>query len=468
VASASEDRTIRLWETATGKELRQLCGPKDRFTLDLLEFKFRPALAEIVESLAFSPDGKTLASGDRGTNIGLWEVATGKQFRYFSYLTGFSISVPDDMHVVVAFSPDGKTLASGNGRGTISLWEPVTGKNLRQFAAKGVGWIGFSTDGTTLATGSRFGYQPSRLWNLAAGKELRRFPSADKSAPRWEGKQLVIGGPLWNALTGKRFCRLAGDGFAVSPDGKTLAKANNQDDDYSIELWELATGQLRHKFRGHLAPIRLLAFSSDGCTLVTGSEDATILVWDVMGFHREERTPPTALSAQELEAIWADLAADAPNAYRAIRKLAAYPKQATPWLAEHLRSSPLCGPKQIEQWIAELNHDRFAVREKARAELEKWGDWAERALRQARAGQPELEARRRVDDLLEKLQTRPELITSPEWLRALRVLETLERIDTPATRHVFEMLAKGPPDAWLTQEAQAARERAAQRLKAAR
>jgi WD40 repeat protein len=467
VASASEDRTIRLWETATGKELRQLRGPDDLFTFDLLEFKFRQirGVEDTVESLAFSPDGKTLASGDQGTQIGLWEVASGKQLHYFSYLTGFYIGVPDDMHVVVAFSPDGKTLASGNGRGTISLWEPVTGKHLRQFAARGAGphgWIGFSTDGTTLATGLRSGYQPSRLWDPVTGKQLRRFPSEDKSAPFWEAKQLVIGGPLWNALTGKRFRQLAGDGFALSPDGKTLAKASNQDQGHSIELWELATGKLRHQFRGHLAPIRSLAFSRDGCTLVSGSEDATVLVWDLIGLHREARKPPASLSAQELETIWADLAAeDAPKAYRAICKLAAFPKQATPWLTEQLRSSPLCGPKQIEQWIADLNHDRFAVRDKASAELEKWGDWAEPALHQARASQPELEARRRVDGLLEKLQNRAELVMSPEWLRALRALEALERINSSAAHQVFELLAKGPPHAWLTQEAQATRERVA-------
>ena len=237
-----------------------------------------------------------------------------------------------------------------------------------------VSWIAFSADGATLATGYRdHGRNPtSRLWDPATGKELRRFPSGDKSAPFWEAKQLVMGGPLWNALTGKRFRQLTGDGFALSPDGKTLAKASNQD--HAIELWELATGQLRHQFRGHLAPIRSLAFSSDGCTLVSGSEDATVLVWDLIGLHREARKPPAPLSAQELETIWADLAAhDAPKAYRAICKLAAFPKQATPWLTEHLRSLPLCGPRQIGQWIADLGHDRFAVRAKATAELEKSG-----------------------------------------------------------------------------------------------
>ena len=465
VASASEDRTIRLWETATGKELRQLRDPEDLFTLDLLEFKFRPVLEDIVESLAFSPDGKTLASGDRGGNIGLWEVATGKQLRYFSYLTGFYVGVADDMHVVVAFSPDGKTLASGNGRGTISLWEPVTGKQLRQFAAREAvphGWIAFSTDGTTLATGIRFGYQPSRLWDTVTGKQLRRFPSEDKSAPGWEAKQLVIGSPLWNALTGKRFRQLAGNGFALSPDGKTLAKARNQDGDHTIELWELATGKLRHQLRGHLAPIRSLAFSSDGRTLVAGSEDATVLVWDVLGVPKEERKSAASLSAQALETIWADLAADdAPKAYRAICKLAAFPKQTTPWLAEHLRLLSLCGPRQIEKWIADLNNDRFAVRENASAELEKWGDWAEPALRQACASQPGLEARRRMDGLLEKLQTRPELVTSPEWLRTLRALEALERTNSSAAHPIFELLANGPPHTWLTQEAQAALERVA-------
>ena len=294
VASASEDQTIRLWETATGKELHQLRRPEDLFTLDLLEFKFRPVVEDIVESLAFSPDGKTLATGDRGTNIGLWDVATGKQLHYFSYLTGFYIGVPQDMHVVVAFSPDGKTLASGGGRGPVSLWEPVTGKRLQQFGSSvaPISWITFSTDGGTLATGYGYlaGNQPSRLWDPATGKELRRLPNGDKSAPSWEAKQLVMGGPLWNVLTGKPLRQLAGDGFALSPDGKTLAKGNSQD--HAIELWELATGQLRHQFRGHLAPIRSVAFSSDGRTLVSGSEDASVLVWDVMSLAKEERTHP--------------------------------------------------------------------------------------------------------------------------------------------------------------------------------
>ena len=128
---------------------------------------------------------------------------------------------------------------------------------------------------------------------------------------------------------------------------------------------------------------------------------------------------------------------------------------------------PLSGPQQIEQGIADLDDDRFAVREKATGELKKLGDWAEPALRQTLASRPSPEVRRRVDRLLEKLQNRPELITSPEWLRALRVLEVLERINTPAAHQAFEVLAKGPAQAWLTQEAQAARERLAKRLAAA-
>ena len=120
---------------------------------------------------------------------------TGKQLRYFSYLTAF-FGVPQDLHVVVAFSPDGKTLASGGGRGTISLWEPVTGERLRQFRASvaPISWIAFSTDGATLAIGYGYhaGNQPNRLCDPDTGKELGRFPSGDKSAPYWESKQLVM------------------------------------------------------------------------------------------------------------------------------------------------------------------------------------------------------------------------------------------------------------------------------------
>jgi hypothetical protein len=101
--------------------------------------------------------------------------------------------------------------------------------------------------------------------------------------------------------------------------------------------------------------------------LASGGQDTTILTWDVMNLTGE---PPAAanLSAKELEALWADLAAaDAVRAYRAVRALVAAPEQAVPFLRQHVRPVPAPDPKHLARLIADLGADEFAVREEASA-----------------------------------------------------------------------------------------------------
>src|SRR5439155_2651592 len=168
---------------------------------------------------------------------------------------------------------------------------------------------------------------------------------------------------------------------------------------------EVITGRKRREFTGlHGNPLSL-AFSPDGKLLATGCSDTTVLFWDTTGALRAGaggKLPP-----EELDGAWSDLASpDAAAGYRAMRKLAAAPAVAAPFLAKKVR--PAGGKpvdaREMARLVAELDDDRFAVREKAARELEALGKAAVPALRTALAGEPTAEVRRRVRPMLERLE----------------------------------------------------------------
>ncbi|MGE3803483.1 MAG: hypothetical protein AB7K24_02290 [Gemmataceae bacterium] len=189
--------------------------------------------AEMVMSVAFAPDGKTIASAGRDNRVCLWDVATGKEIRVFAH----ELSVES-----VAFSPDGKQLATASGDG-VYLWSVATGKQLR--ALKGdeneVLCVAFSPDGKFLASGGR---REVRLWDLSKGQP-RRLLKQD-IAP--DG----FGSP----------CR----SVAFSPDGKTLASGA---EDKLIHLWDVPTGKEIRSLRGHTQRVLGVAFAPDGKSIAS-------------------------------------------------------------------------------------------------------------------------------------------------------------------------------------------------------
>jgi RNA polymerase sigma factor (sigma-70 family) len=455
IVSGSWDGTVQLWEADTGKPLGQLDGA-----------------ATGTNWFALSPDRRLLAvsSYEQLGNVPalcLWDMATRRHLRRLTGHAGGAFHV--------AFFPDARTLATAGAGGTIRLWDFATGKELRQLTRQDgeVYALAVSPDGRRLASGGKDG--SVHFWDVATGKELRRFGDHVASAPGQsaervlalafspDGKTLVSGsGPfgddrrpmairLWEVATGKERCRLAGhEGsiltLAYSPDGRVLASGGL---DHTIRLWDPLTGRERLRLLGHHGAVKSIAFSPDARRLASASSDTTLLVWDIADVERQSEVA-RRLSAADLERHWRTLAdADARRAHEAIAALAAAPAQTVPFLKDRLGSAGKVDRQRVASLIADLDSDRFAVRERASRELEQAGPAAEAGLRRALAAEPSPEARRRLEGLLQKLE-------GGERWRPLRAIEVLEAIGTADARQVLESLAQGSPDATLTGEARAA------------
>ncbi|MBD2413541.1 serine/threonine protein kinase [Nostoc calcicola FACHB-389] len=277
LASGSVDKTILLWNLATGKQIPSLTSERYANT----------GHSDVVFSVAFSPDSKTLASGSADKTIKLWNLATGEQI---PTLTGHS-----DVVFSVAFSPDGRTLASANSDKTIKLWNLATGEQIRTLTgnSNAVSSVAISPDGKTLASGSWD--RAIKLWNLTTGEEIRTLTSESHANTRYwyssiaisqDGKTLASTSSentlkLWNLTTGEKIRTLTGHSnyiisVAISPDGKTLASGSA---DKTLKLWNLGTGEEIRTLTGHSGPVISIAFSPDGKTLVSGSDDNTIKIW---------------------------------------------------------------------------------------------------------------------------------------------------------------------------------------------
>jgi hypothetical protein len=247
--------------------------------LDLLpEEVARTAHDGAVSAVAFSPDGKWIASGTFGNTARVWEAATGTEVARLTH---------DDYVAAVAFSPDVKWVVSGSWDNTARVWEAATGKEVARLTHDGQVYdVAFSPDGKWVVSGSLDG--TARVWEAATGKEVARLTHDERVAAvafSPDGKWVVSGSwdntaRVWDAATRVEVARLTHDSWvsavAFSPDGKWVVSGSL---DGTARVWEAATGKEVARLT-HDDYVTAVAFSPDGRWVVSGSDGGTTRVWD--------------------------------------------------------------------------------------------------------------------------------------------------------------------------------------------
>ena len=248
LASGGFDRTVRLWNASTGKMLHELKGH----------------LAS-VEWVAFSPDGSLLVSAGKDQNIRLWDPATGQAIRALSGHAGWVFCA--------VFTPDGKQLISGGRDMTIRIWDAATGNQIRQFTRPANNnmmmaatprdflLVVLSPDGQNLVSAGNT--QGLLLWDVKSGRIIRPFAETRAGAASVDEVEAIVQQMNTRGTAiGQRIYAAA-----FSPDGRTVATGQND----AVVLWETASGKKRGQFNGHRGVVSSVAFAPDGKTMTSGS-----------------------------------------------------------------------------------------------------------------------------------------------------------------------------------------------------
>jgi len=270
IATASQDKTAKIWDAATGQLLLTLIGHTGS-----------------VNGIVYSPDGKCIATSSDDHTAKVWDADTGEEL--------LTLSGHTDWVFRIAYSPDGTRLVTASQDKTAKVWDAGTGQELLTFSKHGapVFDVAFSPDGKRVAT---VGADANvRLWDPTSGEEFLTLPLEDALDPRGvafseDGKRVAVASnginfvEMWDATTGEK---LLNSSFGLSDrplditfslDGKLAAIGGH---DRKAEVWDTATEKVLYTLSGHSGPVNGVAFSPDGKHLVTASWDYTAREWDL-------------------------------------------------------------------------------------------------------------------------------------------------------------------------------------------
>ena len=266
IVTASADKTARIWDARTGRELTVLSGHGDR-----------------VESAAYSPDGSRIVTASDDKTARIWDARTGREL---TVLSGHGDSVES-----AAYSPDGSRIVTASDDKTARIWDARTGRELAVLSGHGdnVESAAYSPDGTRIVTTSYD--KTARLWDARTGRELAVLSghgdSVYSAAYSPDGTRIVTASydktaRVWDARTGAQLTVLSGHGdslesAAYSPDGARIVTAS---DDKTARIWDARTGAQLAVLSGHGDRVNSAAYSPDGTRIVTASYDKTARIWD--------------------------------------------------------------------------------------------------------------------------------------------------------------------------------------------
>ncbi len=507
---------IRRWDAVTGKD-RSLPAPSPRRIM--------------IHQVGFLPDGKTVVSASPDGSIRIWDAASGKELRTVVKGTVWEpqtskpifVRVAADGTIVVAqgkrlsffkgeskaeeieleaetaslnLSPDGKTFVLAASNRLAQIWD-VAGRKIVGSSTlperTSLEALGISSDGTRIAA-----YVDRAVVLLNASGVVEKILEKRPERPRIRGAEVELG-EGYSYFPGTQ-------AFAFSPTGDVLASSGHlgalkildahsgrtrhtltpppeqyhhphlrnivfspngrmiasESSDGVVDVWETSTGQLRHRFLGHRSYQTTLAFSPDGLRLATGNRDATILIWDVFGLWTGKAADFAPLAEKELPVLWERLREkDAEQACRILGRLMRSPEISAAFLKRRLLSRKGMGSARLRAWIAELDDADFHKRETASRELAKHLPTAEPLLKECLTNKPSLEMRRRIENLMCLMESQS---LSAETIRDLRALEVLERFGLAAIEDIARELAEGNYDPHIVVAAKEARQRLKMRV----
>jgi hypothetical protein len=457
-ATFGQENTLRLWDLATAEQLhvrrRAIYGPAN---------------------VAFTPDSQQLLWANTPISVEFLDVAVLAKKKENASATVRETRGAQFATFVV--SEDGKTLVANNSQsGGAQIWDltqkdPAVTNISPTFGANGIP-LAYSPD--TRLSATQFTVDGSGrqlvIADLLRGREVTRLVSPP-------GQQIVQGAfagtrlfasrgvrqiALWDVLSGKSVVNVnvesSGNTTAVacSPDGRLLAWAES-DNDRTIRLYDALNGREVGKFSGHIGDVVFLRMhlAGDRPLLLSGSNDSTVLVWDLREVMELVRTTTPRLSAQHAEQVWVDLGAeDATAMHRASWLLAAAGDEAMPMLAARLEPVPIdptVGDK-VRELVVRMDDDLFSVREQASQQAAELGEAAEPYLKDMLKATTSAEARHRIRRLLTDIAGKP-LVFTTDQQRSIRAVQVLEQIGGVQAREILLRLSQGQPSARLTQEA---------------